>query len=344
MKRKLFFAVVTVFMLVAISLAASAALAQEPGPAGETIPYPGYLSDDAGKPVPDGAYDFTFALYNAPDGGELLWSETQSGVTVQGGAFVALLGSVSPIAEDVQANDGRWLAVGVRGPGEADFTLLDQRQELGASLPASINTVGTCDHTHFGETWSGAGVGLALNSDGYGGETLYVSTTGDHDGVRAYSAGTTAVDAGLAGINTSTGAGVYGSSTNGYGVVARSSATGTALNILQGGIKVTGAGIDTDTAVFIHQVHTGVGGNICPILPNTTIIDNPLINDNPNAILIITINGGTMGSINAPNNPLMIVSYDTNNMCGQGGRWLISDLDYAALDDGVMFNVLAVTP
>jgi hypothetical protein len=344
MKHKLFFAVVTILTLVAISLGASAVLAQVAQPIGETIPYPGHLSDDAGQAVPDGDYDFNFALYDAPDGGSLLWSETQSGVSVQGGAFIALLGSETPLPDDVQANGGRWLAVGVRGPGETAFTILDQRQELGANQPDTANAGSACAHDHFGETWSGTGVGLSLSSDGVGGETLYVNTSGDHDGVRAYSHGTTPSTAGLVGLNTSTGSGVYGSSVNGSGVSANSSATGTALNILQGGIKVTGAGVDTDTAVFIHQAHTGAGGNMCPTLPNTTAIDNPLINGDPNAILIITINGGTMGSLNTPTNPWMAVSYDTNNMCGFGQRWLIANLNYTAIPNNAKFNVLVVKP
>ena len=38
---------------------------QEPGPTGATIPYPGRLTDQAGEPVADGAYDFAFALYGS---------------------------------------------------------------------------------------------------------------------------------------------------------------------------------------------------------------------------------------------------------------------------------------
>ena len=45
-----------------------------------TIPYAGTLSDPAGQPVADGLYDFSFALYAAETGGELLWSEVQEGV------------------------------------------------------------------------------------------------------------------------------------------------------------------------------------------------------------------------------------------------------------------------
>jgi hypothetical protein len=342
MSHKLVLSVVTIWVLVAISLGASIALAQKTQPVGETIPYPGHLSDDTGQPVPDGGYDFTFALYDAPDGGNLLWSETQSGVTVQRGTFVALLGSVNPLPQGVQSSSGRWLAVGVRGPGEVDFTALDQRQALGEAK-TEATTAGTCAHTHFGEAWSGTGTGLALTSDGAGGETLFVNSTGNYDGIRASTFSTDASDSAVYGLATSSATGVSGSSNTGSGVEAASN-SGAALNILQGAFKVTGAGINTATTVFIHQAHTGAGGNICPSLPNTTVIDHPLTNDDPNAILIITVNAGTMGSVIAPANPQIVVSFDTNNMCGFGPRWLIANLSYNPMLDGAKFNVLVVKP
>jgi hypothetical protein len=344
MNRKPLFVIATILALAVILPGAGIAMALGPQPAAETIAYPGRLSDDAGQPVPDGDYDFTFALYDALEGGSLLWSETQSRVAVKGGAFTALLGSANPIPKEVQASGRYWLAVEVRGPGEAAFTALNQRQELSGARTSAAKAGAACPHDHFGETWEGTGAALVLRSDGGGGTTLFVHTSGDHDGVRAYSYGTTPSTAALVGFNQSTGAGVYGSSANGSGVVANSSATGTALNILQGAIKVTGAGVDTDTTVFIHQAHTGAGGNICPGLINTTVIDHPLTNDDPNAILIITVNGGTMGGLVTPNDPMMAVSYDTNNICGFGQRWLIANLSYNAIPDGAKFNVMVVKP
>ncbi len=47
--------------------------AQESDPSGITIPYSGRLSDEAGQPVVDGTYDFTFALYDTESSGEVLW-------------------------------------------------------------------------------------------------------------------------------------------------------------------------------------------------------------------------------------------------------------------------------
>ena len=148
---------------------------QEPDPTGVTIPYPGRLAGDAGQPVAEGAYDFTFALYDAETGGESLWSEVQEDVAVQDGAFSVLLGDVEPIPAVLLDGDERWLAVGVRGPRESGFTALTPRQRLSAASrvapagPATPALTGlTCAHTHEGETWSATGgtQGLHLSSQG----------------------------------------------------------------------------------------------------------------------------------------------------------------------------------
>lgn len=112
---------------------------QDPGPVAVSIPYFGTLNNEAGQPVADGAYAFTFTLYEAESGGEPLWAETQEGVMVQGGAFTVLLGSVHRIPVEVIAGRELWLAVVVRGPAEEEFTLLSPRQRVSAvSPPASV--------------------------------------------------------------------------------------------------------------------------------------------------------------------------------------------------------------
>lgn len=140
---------------------ASQVAAQGSAPLAGTISYSGSLSDDAGQPVTDGAYTFHFALYSAVQEETLLWSETQAGVVVKGGAFTALLGSVTPLPKEARLNQG-WLQVSVRGPGEADFTALAPRLALDtavATMPSSPATGLTCAHDHFGETWTGSSTG-----------------------------------------------------------------------------------------------------------------------------------------------------------------------------------------
>jgi hypothetical protein len=70
----------------------------------------------------------------------------------------------------------------------------------------SADTVARSDHDHFGETWSGAGTGLAVSGNPVGleGSGTWVGVLGSGDGI----------------------AGVYGTSTDGYGVYGRASGTG----------------------------------------------------------------------------------------------------------------------
>ncbi len=185
---------------------------------GVTVPYSGSLTDEAGVPVADGAYDFTFTLYAAETDGAPLWSETQEGVTVQSGSFITLLGSVNALPKEVLDSGARWLEVAVRGPEEAEFTLLSPRQELSAStaqagLAAPANSL-SCVHTHWGEVWSGSGNGLVLqgNSDTYA--TLYARDVSPNGGYAIYGRS-----------YYGTGVGVYGESSSGTGMIGKTTVT-----------------------------------------------------------------------------------------------------------------------
>jgi hypothetical protein len=194
-----------------------------PGPsaeqAGTTIPYAGRLNNDAGQPVPDGAYDLVFALYDRATGGDPIWSETQRGVVVSKGEFLTTLGSVAPIP--ATAFDGRtgWLAVSVRGPGEAEFTALSPRQLVSAAAPTAPTAGAACPHDHLGEVWigdSGTPIdGLFVQNTKAGGTGIAgKSDTGD--GVVGESGDPN--KSGVYGNNTGAGYGVYGRSTSYYGV------------------------------------------------------------------------------------------------------------------------------
>ena len=185
---------------------------QTPEPAGVTISYPGALTDATGQPAADGAYDFTFALYAAPEGGEPLWTETQTAVPVAEGAFVTLLGNVNSIPKQVLDSGAQWLAVSVRGPADAEFTTLNPRQELSAAAAPDTNltAASSCAHTHMYETWVGGDAG-------YAGYILRVENKSNGDGFRA-NAIARASYAAVRGINVGAGSGVDGSSTTGYGV------------------------------------------------------------------------------------------------------------------------------
>ncbi len=206
--------------LLAISIgpwSSGSASALPPAQSGGTVPYSGSLADDAGQPVADGTYAFTFTLYDAETGGELLWRETQEGVTVQGGAFVALLGSVNGLPKEALDGGERWLEVAVQGPDEANFTTLAPRQHLSASSPAAPTSPAAgpaCPHDHWGETWEGSSGSLYLRNTANDNQ---VWLPGPLSGIMAVSTAW----AGVFG-RSDNNIGVLGESTNHYGGVFQS--------------------------------------------------------------------------------------------------------------------------
>lgn len=158
MKPKLFsvFASIFVFAVLVVLLPnVSGAVAQAPAPTSETISYSGRLDNDAGQPVADGMYAFSFSLYDAANGGNLLWSETQTKVAVRGGDFTAWLGNATPLPKEARVSPA-WLSVSVRGPADQNFTALSPRQRINTAAPdpaPELTTSLSCAHTHFGERW-----------------------------------------------------------------------------------------------------------------------------------------------------------------------------------------------
>jgi len=74
------------------------------------INYQGKLTDTSGNPVPDGAYSITFRIYDATEGGNLLWEETQN-ILIQRGIFACLLGGVNDLT--IPFDKPYWLAIKV---------------------------------------------------------------------------------------------------------------------------------------------------------------------------------------------------------------------------------------
>jgi hypothetical protein len=215
-RRMLIVALIAVTLLTTAGMGpgiAAQSLAQEDE--GATIPYAGRLTGDGGEVVADGAYDLQFALYAAQTGGDPLWTETQTGVAVRGGAFGVVLGSATPIPKALLEGDARWLAVSVRGPAESVFTLLEPRQRLSAVAPSAADSVG-CPHDHFDEWWQGTSASAGLVVD---------NSTGTGDGIRGYANAANANYGGVYGVNFSSGPGVYGRSEGGGPGVAGYSGT-----------------------------------------------------------------------------------------------------------------------
>lgn len=211
MSRKALFSLPGI-ILAAVLLAASAVQAQTPVDAAFTLPYTGYLADASGRPVNDGRYDFIFTLYASEKGGDALWSEQQTGVSVKSGNLSVSLGQFTPLSKELAGRQDLWLSISVRGPQEADFTLLNPRSAL--NTPQAVTAL-SCPHSHFTDSWSGA-------ATEYG---LLLENTGAGDGLRAYSRSTVWNYAAVFGANiagTGSGTGVYGFSNLGAGMFANS--------------------------------------------------------------------------------------------------------------------------
>ena len=77
-----------------------------------TLSYQGVLTDNAGKPRPDGSYSFTFRFYTSPTGGMAIWSESKS-LSVKSGLFSTALGEQTPFGAAVKFDRQYWLGIQV---------------------------------------------------------------------------------------------------------------------------------------------------------------------------------------------------------------------------------------
>lgn len=109
MRRALFLGWALMFLLAA----AVNAIPQE-------INFQGILKDSAGVNV-EGTVDITFAIYAAASGGTALWSETQSGVSVEAGLYNVRLGSGTPLPHSVFA-DGSTRYLGIKVGSDVEMT------------------------------------------------------------------------------------------------------------------------------------------------------------------------------------------------------------------------------
>jgi len=132
----------------------------------------------------------------------------------------------------------------------------------------------------------------------------------------------------------------YGSGDVGIGTVepeAKLDVVGTTrttgLEVDGGAIRVTGAGSNTNTAVFRHV--PSMSNSVCDAIGNAcheTTIDHPLANDDPSAILFVTLNG-EMRVYSDSHPPQIEYDYET-------GRWKIR-LKWWDLYD-LSFNVMII--
>lgn len=209
------------------------------------------------------------------------------------------------------------------------------RMTLGGAYSAGVRGVNS------GQDALGSGVIGYHGGGGTGVQGVSITGTGvSGSGSTGVSGtGTTTSGTGVSGLGN---VGVMGASTGGaatsVGVKAMYTgpvAGGIALEINNGVLKVSG----TNKTVFVH---TTTAANTCTANGpgSATVINSPLCNSDPNAMLIVTVNAGSgTGGLTAP----VGVMYDdgTRLSCGNG-RWLIYTTTGAAIPTGTTFNVMIV--
>jgi hypothetical protein len=315
---------------------------------------------------PNGSYDFQYEAYTAATGGSSVAGPVVvSGVRVTNSTYATTI----DLRPDPFTGDARFLQIGWRPHGSGAFTQLAKRVELvatpyalglrlpvtetGASFPQPLFSVNQSGAAPAIAGSSPAGIGVSGTSSAYYGVSG-ISSGGD--GV--FGQTNTSLASGVAGANTYTGPGVSGTSAQGTGGsfsgATGGSFTGTtggasfqttgggatpAIKIGSGGIEDVGAGIDTPTFAFIHQV---TSANLCAG-GDFTILSNPYLDNNPNALVFLQINSFHAGIGSATLWPY----YDWGAADCPTGHWEVSISDSAGArfwNVGDTFSVLVIDP
>ncbi len=308
---------------------------------GNAFTYQGRLTD-GGSPA-NGTYDLRFILYDAESGGAQVGSTlNREDVNVANGLFTVDL----DFGTTAFTGDARWMEIAVRsGASTGSHTVLSPRQAVSPApyalyakaaggfavpLTASGTSEGAPASTTglFTVTQSGTGIAIAGNrtsTDAAAYPAVLGTNAGGGAGVQGES--TNASGVGVQGFATgTTGIGGYFSGPTGAKAVS-STAAGVALEV-DGPIKVSG----TNPTAFIHVAsasNLGLGG--CD--DQCTEINNPLINGNEDAILIVT-----QQYLTDVYNPHPVgVWYNEGTE-----RWNIFNEDEVDIPEGAAFNVLVI--
>jgi hypothetical protein len=174
---------------------------QSPAQIPRTLSYQAILTDNAGTPKPDGAYNVTFRLYPAASGGAALWSETQT-VQVRRGLFSAVLGSVTPIGAALTFTQPYWLSLQVAP--DAEIATRIPLTSVGYSFNAmkadsARYTQGTVAPAPLALTASVPSGSYVLRSDATGAGSGIIGTSNSEFGVAGQAFATSGLTIGVVG-------------------------------------------------------------------------------------------------------------------------------------------------
>jgi len=203
---------------------------------------------------------------------------------------------------------------------------------------ASTNKVAALDVTHLGQ---GDAIYAASGGGGNAGQFRQITPGPDTAAVFARGLGAARAISAL-----STSGEAIRAESSGTAILAKSDQDGTALAIDGGAIQVRGAGINSPTAVFIHRCTSG-NTPPSPTGNTITVIDHPMCNGNPSAILLvtprarlITVNG--VDTVSSTYDDFAIAYSNTRS------RWILVNTslldEIGDFDEGDTFNVMVVLP
>lgn len=273
---------ITAFLALLLSLGSGSVEAQAVPQAalGSAFTYQGFLRNSSGAPL-SSTCNFTFKLFDSESGStQIGGASTVNGAPVSGGYFTVLVNSAGEFGGSAFTGEARWLEVAVQCIGDPGFTTLSPRQALTlapyASYAPAAGNADTLDgqhagafsaagHGHWGEGWTGSGIGLAL-SGGHTGlsatGTNYgvegISNEADGQGVWGRALHTSGVNAGVYGTTSSSwGYGVYGRNTStAYGLGAGVFGVGQMTGILGSGFY----GVQGEGTYGVTGTGTSYGG------------------------------------------------------------------------------------
>lgn len=320
---------------------------------GTSFSYQGRLVD-AGSPA-NGAYDLRFILYDAETGGAQVGAtDDAADVAVTNGLFTTTL----DFGATAFNGDARWVEIAIRaGSSSGTYTVLSPRQPVspapyalyakatgGFVVPLAVSgTAAGAPATSTGlltVTQSGTGIAISgqrTTTDAAQYPAVIGTNAGGGAGVQGES--TFATGVGVQGFgNGAIGFGGYFTGNVGLKAVAgNGAAAGGAALELDGALKVSG----TNPSAFIHTV---TGGNKCAT-DTATVIDNPMTNGDPGAILIVTPNATSSGAFGTPQGGVA-VTYSPSPSCATGlNKWVIFNTgptSPVAMTTGNQFNVLVI--
>jgi len=118
---------------------------------GQTISTQGVLRDSDGHSVEDGEYSMSFSIYDAMDGGSLLWGPASQTVLVENGIYHVVLGENTPITS-FNTDGGNYLEISVETELMAPRLRLNVTPYELANLSGSSNVFPGGGNTGIGTT------------------------------------------------------------------------------------------------------------------------------------------------------------------------------------------------